>query len=56
MANENSRAYKLLTLLDVKALSLLELEGMLKLSDANKILKILCASMKLYIGELKNSV
>ena len=55
MANENSRAYKLLTLLDVKALSLLELEGMLKLSDANKILTILCASMKLYIGELKNS-
>lgn len=53
MKNSSSRAYQLLSELEKKALTLEEMSSILKIESSNKILTILCAAMKLYIGELK---
>lgn len=53
MKNSSSRAYQLLSELEKKSLTLEEMSSILNIESSNKILTILCASMKLYIGELK---
>lgn len=54
MKNQSSRAYQLLSILEEKVLTLDELTSILNIENSNKILTILCAAMKLYIGELKD--